>query len=44
MCHCFGSIDELSEQERAELVAEHTIEELRAEHSAEELQKLGVSG
>jgi hypothetical protein len=43
MCHCFGSVDDLSEQEREELVDEHSIEELRAEHSEEELKKLSVS-
>lgn len=43
MCHCFGSVDELSEQEREELVEEHSIEELQAEHSEEDLKKLEVS-
>lgn len=44
MCHCFDSTDELSEQERADLVEEHSLDELRAEHSDEELERLGVSG
>ena len=43
MCHCFGSIDELTEREREELVEEHSVEELRAEHSEEELARLGVA-
>lgn len=43
MCHCFESVEELSEQEREELVAEHSVEELRAEHSDEELRALGVA-
>jgi hypothetical protein len=43
MCHCFRSVDELNEQEREELVEEHSVDELRAEHSNEELQKLGVA-
>jgi len=43
MCHCFGSIDELSEQERTELVEEHSVEELRAEHTEEELRELGLT-
>ena len=43
MCHCYGSIDELSEQEREELLAEHSLEELRAEHSEADLEKLGVA-
>jgi hypothetical protein len=42
MCHCFGSVEELSERERRELIEEHTLEELRAEHSEEELERLGV--
>lgn len=43
MCHCFGSIDELSEREREELLEEHEVEELRAEHSEDELERLGVA-
>jgi hypothetical protein len=43
MCHCFDSIAELSEREREQLVAEHSVEELRAEHSDEELRELGVA-
>jgi hypothetical protein len=43
MCHCFESIEELSKEEREELVAEHSVEELRAEHSDEELRALGVA-
>ncbi|GGM52006.1 hypothetical protein [Haloarcula argentinensis] len=43
MCHCFGSVDELSEQEREELVEEHSVEELRTEHTEDELKELGVT-
>jgi hypothetical protein len=43
MCHCFGSVEDLSEQERAELVEEHSIEELRAEHTEDELEQLGIA-
>jgi len=43
MCHCFKSVDELSEAEREELRGEHSVAELRAEYSEEELQKLGVA-
>ena len=44
MCHCFESVDNLSEQEREELLETHSVEALRAEHSDEELEALGVSG
>lgn len=43
MCHHFESVDELTDQERAELVEEHDLEELRAEHSEEELETLGIA-
>jgi hypothetical protein len=43
MCHCFESIEELSEREREALLAEHSVEELRAEHSDEALRELGVA-
>lgn len=43
MCHCFGSVNEMSEEERTELREEHTAEELRAEYSGEELDRLGVA-
>lgn len=43
MCHHFESVDQLTEEEREELVDEHSLEELRAEHSVEELEKLGVA-
>lgn len=43
MCHCFRSVDEMSEKERADVREEHTIEELRAEYSSEELERLGVA-
>ena len=43
MCHCFESIEELSESERTELVENHTESELRAEYSAEERELLGIA-
>jgi hypothetical protein len=43
MCHCFESIEELSDEEREELIAEHSVDELRAEHSEEALRALGVA-
>lgn len=43
MCHCFGSLAEMSERERAEMREEHTDEELRAELSSDELERLGVA-
>lgn len=42
MCHCYESVAELSPAERAEVVAEHSLEELRAEHTPAELEALGV--
>ncbi|WP_256360030.1 MULTISPECIES: hypothetical protein [Haloprofundus] len=42
MCHHFTTIDELSENERRELLAEHDEDELREEHTDEELTKLGL--
>lgn len=43
MCHYFDSVKELTEQEREELIEEHSLEELRAEHTEEELETLGVA-
>lgn len=43
MCHCFGSVEEMSETERAEVREEHSIDELKAEYSSEELERLGVA-
>jgi hypothetical protein len=43
MCHCFDSVAEMSEDERAAVRAEHTDEELRAECSTDELELLGVT-
>ncbi|WP_279387658.1 hypothetical protein [Natrarchaeobius chitinivorans] len=43
MCHCFESVDDLSESERKEIVTEHSTDELRAEYSSEELEKLGIA-
>jgi hypothetical protein len=43
MCHCFGAVEDLTDEEREELVAEHTVAELRAEHTEEELETLGVA-
>ncbi len=43
MCHCFQSVEELTEEERKEVLEEHTEAELRAECSAEELEQLGIA-
>jgi len=43
MCHCFIDLTEMSDEERAEIVDEHSTEELRAEYSTEELETLGVA-
>ncbi len=43
MCHCLGSVEGMSEPERADLREEHMIEELRAEYTSEELDRLGVA-
>ena len=42
MCHCFSDLTEMSNEERAEVLEEHSTEELRAECSTEELETLGV--
>ena len=42
MCHCFSDLAEMSNEERAEVLEEHSTEELRAEYSTEELETLGV--
>lgn len=43
MCHCFTDPTEMSEEERAEIVEEHSTAELRAEYSTEALEALGVA-
>jgi len=43
MCHCFTDLAEMSDEERAEVLEEHSTEELRAEYSSEELKALGVT-
>lgn len=43
MCHCFESVDEMSEQEREEVREEHSDAELREEYSSAELEKLGIA-
>ena len=43
MCHCFTSVEDTTEEERAEVLEGHSTEELRAEYSSEELDALGVS-
>lgn len=43
MCHCFSDLTEMSDEERAEVLEEHSTEELRAEYSTEELETLGVT-
>ncbi|MDB2276867.1 hypothetical protein PM022_20570 [Halorubrum ezzemoulense] len=42
MCHCFSDLDEMSDEERTEILSEHSTEELSAEYSTEELETLGV--
>lgn len=42
MCHHFQHIDELTEAERREVLAEHSVEELETEYTTEELSKLGI--
>ena len=43
MCHCFESVEDLSENERTEVLESHTEAELRAELSDDELSTLGVA-
>ena len=43
MCHCFSELTEMSDEERSEVIDEHSTEALRAEYSAEELETLGVT-
>jgi hypothetical protein len=43
MCHCFSDPAEMSDEERAEVLEDHSTEELRTEYSAEELETLGVT-
>jgi hypothetical protein len=43
MCHCFNDLTEMSDEERAEVLEEHSAEALRAEYSSEELETLGVT-
>jgi hypothetical protein len=43
MCHCFSDLTEMSDEERAEVLEEHSTEELRAEYTIEELETLGVT-
>jgi len=42
MCHCFSELTEISDEQRAEVLEEHSTEELRAEYTTEELETLGV--
>lgn len=43
MCHCFGSPEELSDEQREELLAEHSEAELREAYDEDELLTLGVA-
>ena len=43
MCHCFSELTEMNDEQRAEVINEHSAEELRAEYSTEELESLGVT-
>jgi len=42
MCHCFSELTEMSDEQRAEVLEEHSMEELRTEYSTEKLETLGV--
>jgi hypothetical protein len=44
MCHCFSDLTEMSDEERSEVLEEHSLEQLRAEFSAEELETVGITG
>lgn len=43
MCHCFQTVEELTEEERAEVLEEHSEDELRSEYSSDELEQLGIA-
>ncbi len=43
MCHCFSELTDMSDEERAEVLEDHSTEELRAEYTTEELETLGVT-
>lgn len=43
MCHCFDPVDELTDEERADVLEQHSEAELRAEYSSDELEKLGIA-
>jgi hypothetical protein len=43
MCHCFQSVEEMSEKERTEVLEAHSEAELQAEYSSDELEQLGIA-
>jgi hypothetical protein len=43
MCHCFGAVTELTDEERRELIEEHSEQELRDAYSDDELDALGIA-
>jgi hypothetical protein len=43
MCHCFQTVENMSEKERAEVLEEHSEAELRSEYSNDELKQLGIA-
>ncbi|WP_269090103.1 hypothetical protein [Salinigranum halophilum] len=43
MCHCFSDLTEMSDEERAEVLEEHSAEDFRAQYTIEELETLGVT-
>ena len=43
MCDCFSELTDMSDEERAEGLEEHSTEEVRAEDTSEELETVGVS-
>ncbi|WP_256465464.1 hypothetical protein [Halorientalis marina] len=43
MCHCFEAVTELTDEERRELIEEHSERELRDAYSDDELDALGIA-
>ncbi len=43
MCHCFQAVEDMTDEERAEVLEEHSEEELRSEYTKNELQQLDIA-
>ena len=43
MCHCLQARADLTDEERAAIIAEHSEAELRDEYSSDELEQLGIA-